>query len=68
MKINLEEQYLNFKKECIYLFLSALGCGSEEEELEKLCILEEFKKYFKKNIINIQIDGMPYGEIWMTIY
>jgi len=49
IKKNFEEQYLFFKEECIYLFLSALGQSSNNEIWEKLCNLEEFKNYFKEN-------------------
>ena len=48
IKINFEEQYILFKKDCIYLFLSALGEASNEKLWEKLCDLKEFKKYFKE--------------------
>lgn len=54
IKQNFEEQYLFFKEECIYIFLSALGQSSNKEIWEKLCDLEEFKNYFKKNFINSQ--------------
>lgn len=54
IKQNFEEQYLFFKEECIYIFLSALGQSSNKEIREKLCDLEEFKNYFKKNFINSQ--------------
>jgi hypothetical protein len=54
IKQNFEEQYLFFKEECIYIFLSALGQSSNKEIWEKLCDLEEFKNYFKENFINSQ--------------
>lgn len=54
IKQNFEEQYLIFKEECIYIFLSALGQSSNKEIWEKLCVLEEFKNYFKENFINSQ--------------
>lgn len=54
IKHNFEEQYLSFKKESIYIFLSALGKSSNEELWEKLCNLGEFKKYFKENCGNDQ--------------
>ena len=54
IKQNFEEQYLFFKEECIYLFLSALGQSSNNEIWEKLCDLEEFKNYFKENFANSQ--------------
>ncbi len=48
IKHNFEEQYLYFKKVCIYIFLSALGKSSNEKLREELCSLGEFKKYFKE--------------------
>jgi len=54
IKKNFEEQYLFFKEECIYIFLSALGQSSNKEIWEKLCDLEEFKNYFKENYIDSQ--------------
>lgn len=61
LKSNLEGQYLNFKKECIYLFLSALGYSSSEELQEKLCILEKFKKYFKEKYCD-------YPDRWYAVW
>jgi hypothetical protein len=50
-----EEQYLYFKKECIYIFLSALGKSINPKLVQKLCDLDEFKKYFKEKCGNGQI-------------
>jgi len=52
IKSNFEEQSIYFKKECIFLFLSALGESSSGDLLEKLCKLDEFKKYFKEKYDN----------------
>ncbi len=57
IKHNFEEQYLYFKKECIYIFLSALGKSSNEELWEELCDLGKFKKYFKEKYSNNQDIG-----------
>jgi len=54
IKHNFEEQYLYFKKVCIYIFLSALGKSSNEELREELCSLGEFKKYFKEEHSKVQ--------------
>ena len=54
IKQNFEEQYLFFKEECIYIFLSALGQSSGKEIWEKLCDLKEFKNYFEENFIDSQ--------------
>jgi len=48
IKHNFEEQYLYFKKECIYIFLSALGKSSNKDIFEELCDLGKFKEYFKE--------------------
>ena len=50
-----EEQYLYFKKECIYIFLSALGKSINTKLVQKLCDLDEFKKYFKEKCGNAQV-------------
>ena len=48
IKHNFEEQYLYFKEECIYIFLSALGKSSNKDIFEELCDLRKFKEYFKE--------------------
>jgi len=50
-----EEQYLYFKKECIHIFLSALGKSINPKIVQKLCDLDEFKKYFKEKCGNAQV-------------
>ena len=54
IKHNFEEQYIYFKKYSIAIFLSALGESSNVKIEEKLCDLNEFKKYFKEKYCNEQ--------------
>jgi len=54
IKHNFEEQYIYFKKNSIFIFLSALGKSSNEKLWEELCDLGEFKKYFKEKYNNDQ--------------
>jgi len=54
IKQDFEEQYLYFKEECIYIFLSALRKSINPKLVRKLCDLDEFKKYFKEKCGNAQ--------------
>lgn len=45
---NFKEEYIYFKKYSIAIFLSMLGESSNAKIEEKLCDLNEFKKYFKE--------------------
>lgn len=64
IKSNFEEQYIYFKKECIFLFLSALGESSSGDLLEKLCKLDEFKEYFKEKCPNYQD---KWHKVWQNL-
>jgi hypothetical protein len=55
IKQDFEDQYLNFKKECIFIFLSALTKSINPKLVQKLCGLDEFKDYFKEKCGNAQI-------------
>ena len=55
IKQDFEEQYLYFKKECIYIFLSVFAKPINPGLVEKLCDLDEFKEYFKEKCGNAQI-------------
>lgn len=55
IKQDFEEQYLYFKKDCIYIFLSVFAKPINPELVQKLCDLHEFKEYFKEKCGNAQI-------------
>jgi len=55
IKQDFEDQYLYFKKECIYIFLSAFGKSINTKLVQKLCDLDEFQKHFKEKCGNAQI-------------
>lgn len=52
IKHNFEAQYIFFKEHSIAIFLSALGESPNAKIEEKLCDLNEFKKYFKEKCGN----------------
>ena len=54
IKHNFKEQYIYLKKHSISIFLSALDELSNAKIEEKLCDLNEFKKYFKEKYCNEQ--------------
>lgn len=54
IKQDFEEQYLFFKKECIYIFLSVFKKTIKTDLVQKLCDLNEFKKYFQEKCGNAQ--------------
>lgn len=55
IKQDFEDQYLNFKKECIFVFLSAFTKSINTKLVQKLCDLDEFKEHFKEKCGNAQI-------------
>lgn len=55
IKQDFEDQYLNFKEECIFIFLSAFTKSINTKLVQKLCNLDEFKEYFKEKCGNAQI-------------
>ena len=64
IKHNFEEQYIYFKKYSIAIFLSALGESSNVKIEEKLCDLNEFKKYFKEKYNN---DQDRWDKVWQEL-
>lgn len=55
IKQDFEKQYLHFKEDCIYIFLSVFGKSIDIKLVQKLCDLDEFKKYFKEKCGNAQV-------------
>ena len=58
IKHNFEEQYLSFKEESIDIFLRVFEKTDSVESAGKLCDLNEFKEYLKKNVAMIKLDGI----------
>ncbi len=54
LKANFEKQYTDFKKDCISMFLSALGSSFNEDLLKKLLNTHYFHSYFKSHLTKDQ--------------